>query len=256
MRVEAPAREQLLMRADFDDLPFVQADDPVAMPDRLQAMGDDDHRAPLDDLEHVLLDEALALVVERARGLVEDEDRRVDRQRARDGDALALAAGEIDAALLDERVIAVAQAADELVGAGEARHGDDLRAAHAGIGERDVLVQGAVEQQIFLQHDADLRAQPGGVDLRDVHAVDEHLPCLRDVEALDELRERRLAGAGPPHDSDDLTGPDRERDVLDRLRRAGLVAEGDAAKLDRALGGRQIAMREIERLGRHVEDVA
>ena len=34
------------------------------------------------------------------------------------------------------------------------------------VGERDVVVDRAVEQEIFLQHDADLAAQPGRIDLR------------------------------------------------------------------------------------------
>ena len=43
---------------------------------------------------HVLLDDALALIIERAGRLVEDQDARIDDQRAGDRDALALPAGE------------------------------------------------------------------------------------------------------------------------------------------------------------------
>ena len=127
---------------------------------------------------HVVLDDALALVVERAGRLVEDQDARVGGERAGDGDALALAAGEVGAALLDHRVVAVRQLGDELVGAGEPRHRDHLRARHGGIGERDVVVDRAVEQQVFLQHDADLAAQPAGIDLGDIDAVEQDLPLL------------------------------------------------------------------------------
>ena len=64
-----------------------------------------------DDVAHVALDDALALVVERAGRLVEDQDRRIGGERAGDGDALALAAGKVGAALLDHRVIALRQLA-------------------------------------------------------------------------------------------------------------------------------------------------
>ena len=59
--------------------------------------------------EHVerVLHEAFALAVERAGGLVEDEDGRVFQDGAGDGDALALAAGEFHAALADERAVAL-----------------------------------------------------------------------------------------------------------------------------------------------------
>ena len=43
---------------------------------------------------HVLLDDALALIVQCAGRLVEDQNARIGDERARDSDALALAAGE------------------------------------------------------------------------------------------------------------------------------------------------------------------
>ena len=53
--------------------------------------------------------EALGLVVERRGRFVEHQDRRVLEQRAGDGDALALAAGEALAELADHRVVALRQ---------------------------------------------------------------------------------------------------------------------------------------------------
>ena len=66
------------------------------------------------------LDDPLALVIERRGRLVEDQDRRIGGERAGDGDPLALAAGEIGAALLDHRVVALRQLVDEFVSPGEA----------------------------------------------------------------------------------------------------------------------------------------
>ena len=51
-------------------------------------------------------------------------------ERAGDGDALALPAGQVGAALLDQRVVAERQLGDELVGAGEPGGRDDQRARH------------------------------------------------------------------------------------------------------------------------------
>ena len=39
------------------------------------------------------------------------------------------------------------------------------------IGKRDVVVDRAVEQEVLLQDDADLAAQPASVDVADVDAV-------------------------------------------------------------------------------------
>ena len=55
------------------------------------------------------LDELLALGVEVAGGLVEDEDLRVGEDRAGDAEALPLPAGELEAALADERVVALGE---------------------------------------------------------------------------------------------------------------------------------------------------
>ena len=70
---------------------------------------------------HVLLDGALAFVVERAGRLVEDQDARVGDQRARDRDALALPARQAAAAFADDGVVALGQLQDEVVRAGERR---------------------------------------------------------------------------------------------------------------------------------------
>ena len=88
------------------------------------------------------------------RGLVD--------QRPCDGDALALTAGEIGAALLDHRVIALRQLGDELVRAGEPRRLHHHHPRHRGVAERDIFVDRSVEQDVFLQNDADLPAQPPG----------------------------------------------------------------------------------------------
>ena len=56
--------------------------------------------------EQLVLDRELDLAVERRGRLVEDQDRRVLEDHARDRDALALAARELDAALADVRVVA------------------------------------------------------------------------------------------------------------------------------------------------------
>src|SRR5437660_247429 len=82
--------------------------------------------------------------VERARRLVEDQDRRVAQDRARDRDALLLAAGEAVAALADHGVIAVGQARDQVVDARRARGLLELRVARVGTRETQVVAHGGV----------------------------------------------------------------------------------------------------------------
>ena len=96
------------MAAHLDDPALVEHDQPVHGGDGRQPVGDGDHRLALHQPVEALLDRRLDLRIERAGRLVEDQDRRVLEEDAGDRDALALAAGELDAALADMGVVAVA----------------------------------------------------------------------------------------------------------------------------------------------------
>ena len=77
-----------------------------------------------------------------ARGrLVQDQDRRVGQEGAGDRHPLALAAGQLDAALADQGGVALRQARDEVVGVGEPRRRLDLRLRRAGPAVGDVLAR-------------------------------------------------------------------------------------------------------------------
>ena len=119
-------REQLVVPADLDDAAALEHDDRVGAPDRGQPVRDDERRAVHHQVRERLLHEQLRFGVERGGRLVEDQNRRVLQQRARDRDPLALAAREPLAALADRRVVAVRQRRDEVVRVGGARGRLDL----------------------------------------------------------------------------------------------------------------------------------
>ena len=95
------------VRALLDQPAMVEHDDVVGIDHRREAMRDDDGRAALHHLGEGLLHPRLGLIVERRRGFVEHQDRRIAHDGARDGQPLALAAGERDAVLADQRVVAL-----------------------------------------------------------------------------------------------------------------------------------------------------
>ena len=121
---------------------------------------------PAPQVPQAVLDQRLALAVEARGRLVEDQDRRVGEDRARDRDALALAAGELDAALADHRVVALLELRDELVAVRDAADALDLRARRVRPREGDVLGDRAVEEEVVLQHDAEVRAVVAQADRR------------------------------------------------------------------------------------------
>src|SRR3984885_12916476 len=108
------------------------------------------------DLPHVLLYGPLALIVERAGRLVEDEYPRIGDERAGYRDALALAAGQARATLADDSVVAFGKPDDEVVGPGERGCRDHALHRHHRVGKCDVVADGPVEEHVLLKHHADL----------------------------------------------------------------------------------------------------
>ena len=141
----------------------LEHDDLVGQRDRREAVGDHERRAALHHLaQRRLISCSVEASTERG-GVVEDQDARVGEQRARDRDPLALAAGERQAALADERVVAVGQLVDEAVGLRAPRRLLDLLARRVGPRVGDVVVHGGGEEERVVGDDARSRgaARPG-----------------------------------------------------------------------------------------------
>ena len=97
---------QFVVGAGFADGAVAKHDDDIGVADGGEPVRDDEAGAALHQFLERLLHEPFAFGVERAGRLVEDQDGRVLEQRAGDGDALALAAGDFDAPLADEGRVA------------------------------------------------------------------------------------------------------------------------------------------------------
>ena len=165
-------RHQLLVPPRGDDLAVLEDGDHVGAPDRRQPVSHHDRR-PAD--HHRLqrrLDGALRLGVQRARRLVEEEDPGVLEDGPRDGHALLLPAGELDAPLAGAGVVASGQRRVELVRVRGPRGGDDLLlrgVAFLAVG--DVGADRVVEQDGLLAHQPHLLPQKPDFEVLDVDAV-------------------------------------------------------------------------------------
>ncbi|MNJ69368.1 hypothetical protein D3C77_657110 [compost metagenome] len=114
-------------------------------------MGDGNHGFALHHLIEAFLNGHFDFGVQRAGSLVKEQDRGVLEHHAGNRDALALAAGKLDATLAHQGVVAamalpVAQLADELIGLGTGRGTADLGVARIGSAVGDVVANGAVQQ--------------------------------------------------------------------------------------------------------------
>ena len=207
---------ELHRRADLRDDAVVEHHDLVGERHRLDLIvGDVDHRrlevlVQLGDLDaHLHAQHG----VEVGQRLVEEEHLRLAHQRPADGDALALAAGELRRPAVEE--FSSCSMLRDFVGAlldhVLRRLGDAER-------ERDVLAHRHVRvERVGLEHHGD--APLGRRHVGDVDAVDEDLPCGDHLEAGDHAQQRGLAAAGRPEQGAELALVDGEVEHLDCLDR-------------------------------------
>src|SRR5579883_2599372 len=209
---------QLGMAAVLDDPPVIEHEDPIEVAHRRQAVGDHQGCAALHQAIHGVPDQRLRLAVEARGRLVQDQDARISQEGARDRHTLALAAGQLDAALAHPRGVALRLALDERIGMREPGCPLDLRLRRIGPAIGDVFGERAMEQERLLLDDRHLLPKALLRDTGDVLAIDGDVTGLDIVQPLHELDEGRLARARPADQADALAGRDLDRQpVIDGL---------------------------------------
>ena len=214
------------MRADLGDAAaLVEDDDLVGCRDRVELVGDDDEGRVAPQGCHGVCDARFILGVERARGLVEENDGRSFQVRTCDGDALAFAAGQRAASLPDGGVPAKRQAFDDLVDSAQAGRFLNVRPGSVGVSDAHVSLEGVVEEVDVLEDKGQLRHEVGRVPIPNVPTANEHASSVHVVEACDEARNGGLATARGAHDRGHGSGFHVEGHAL-QDRAVGLVGEG------------------------------
>ena len=178
--------EQLVVAAVLDDAAVLEHQDRSASTtvDRRCAMIS--VVRPAERRRSAALDQALGAGVERRGRLVEDQDRRVLQDHARDRDPLLLAARELQARARRPWCRSRPAGRDEVVDLRRARRGLDLGLGGAGAAVGDVRPDGVVEQDGVLRHQADRGAQGLLSDVAQVLAVDQDRALAHVVEAEQE----------------------------------------------------------------------
>src|SRR5690606_15414796 len=205
-RVSPTHREQLGVRAALDDPAVLHDEDRVRVTDRREAVGDHERGAALAQRGHRMLDEHLGARVDRARRLVEDEDRGVGEEGSRDRQQLLLPRRDVRVVVVEHRVVALGQGPYEAVDIGRLGSRDDLRTACVVDPVGDVLGDRPAHEPRVLQDHAHLRAQLVARELARVDAVERDAPGVDLVEAHEQVHERRLACTGRADDRDRLAG--------------------------------------------------
>ena len=99
----------------LDDPPFVEDDDPTRVADRADPVRGDDGRPPGERIAQRMQDGRFRVRVDRREGIVEEDDRGSPGERPGQCRALLLAAGQIDAAFAEHRLVAGRERRDGLV---------------------------------------------------------------------------------------------------------------------------------------------
>src|ERR1700728_1257520 len=103
-RVAPALADKVIVGAFLDKTPVIERQDAVGKAHRGQTVGNNENCASYRDLRKIPLKDLLTLVIERARGLVENHYPRFGQQCAGDCNALALATGKAASAFGDNRI--------------------------------------------------------------------------------------------------------------------------------------------------------
>ncbi len=238
-RIGAARGEQLAVAALIDDAALIQHHQPVHARDGREPVRDGNDGASAHQPVELLLDRRLDLGIERRGRFVQDQDRRILEDHPSNRDALALPAGELDAALAHMRVEAapslpIFERLDEFQGMGAHRRRAHLLFVRLRPAVADVVADRAVQERGVLSHHGDVGAQALLGHQRNVLPVDQDPAFLRLEEPEQQVDQGRLAGAGLADQADALAGLDLEVDAMDHAA-LGPVAEAQGLELDPAV---------------------
>ena len=198
----------------LNDLSVLQNHDGVGVAHGGEAVGDHKGSPFSHQTVHALLDVLFRSRIDRARRFIEDQDRCLGYRRSRDIKKLSLALAQVRAIALNNGVIALWKPHDKGMGRCHLRRLNDLLIGSIQSSVADILHDRPRKQMGVLKHHGDMAAQLVPLNMTDINAVDGDGPALDIVEAVDEVRDRRLPGSRGTHEGDLLSRLCVKADIL------------------------------------------
>ena len=200
-------------------------------------LGDDDLGGVGDLFPESLPDHGIGVGIHRGGGVVQDQDLGLFQQSTCDTQALLLTAGNVGAALFDVGVVAIGEAADEVIGAGQLTGMDHFFVGGVGIAPAEVILDGAGEEDVLLEDHGDLIAEGFYIVVPDIDAAHFQSAGGNVIQTGNQLDQGGLGRTGDTQDAHGHTGLDVQIDVLQRIPGRGFgIAEGYVLKVDGAVG--------------------
>ena len=198
----------------LDDLSILQNHDGVGVAHGGEAVGDHKGSPFSHQTVHALLDVLFCSRIDGARRFIEDQNRCLGYRRSRDIKKLSLALTQVRAVALQNRVIALGKPHDKGMGRCHLRCLNDLLVGGIKPSVPDIFHDRSRKQVGILKHHGDMAAQLVPLNMADINAVDGDGPALDIIEAVDEVRDRRLSGSRGTHEGDLLPRPRLEANIL------------------------------------------
>ena len=221
------------MGARFDDLALLQHHDPVRLGNRAEPVRDGQHCAPLAGGAQRVLDLLFRVGVERACCLVQQQDRRVLEQRARNPHALLFTARQLEPTLTHGRVVPVRQTHNEIMDLGGAGGVKDVLFARVVPAIGDVVADRVIEQHGVLRHHADGRVQTVLRHRTHILPIDAQRAVPHIVEAKEQPPDGGFARPGGANDGHGLSRFGHNRHSA-QDGPCGVIAKGHVVQLDPA----------------------
>ena len=228
------------MVAAFQDAPVLDEDDLIGVPQRSEAMGDDEGRAVRRMFLERFANTLFGTGVDGGHGIVEHQDRRPQQRGPGDGHPLLLPAGQRHPALPHQGLVLFRQLVDEPVDLGGGGGVLDGGVIGPRIAVGDVVLKRGREQERILLNHAHGPAQGLEGDVANVLAVHRDPAAADIVVAGKKMGDGGLAAARWADDPEGLAPFHPERyPAQDRRRPLTRIGKGYVLKLKDAVGGLQ-----------------
>ena len=215
---------EFVVCAFFLDFAVVQHQDPVAVLDGAEPVGDDEAGAvqAVQGFRNLFL----GLVVQGGCGFVEDQDFRPGRDGPGDHDPLLLAAGDVAGAFGNLGLHAHGHFADVIGDAGKLRSLPGLVQGQLGRGDCDVGIDRPGEELAALHDDAEVLPKGMGINILYVIMIIENGSLLRGFKRQEQAHQRGFSAACAADNGHIFPGTDFHAQVVDDIGRILAVAEG------------------------------
>ena len=215
-RIEPAGRSQRLMRALLDNAALVEHQNTIARQHRRQPMSNDNRGALTHQLRKRRSNLGLAFGVERRGRLVEQQQRRIAQDCARDRNPLPLSARERNAALANLRFHSCRQRRDKRSGMRVLGGARDLGVGRIRPAEANIVAHRACEHNAVLRHQRNPRPQLRRIEIGEPHTVKCDASGYGIVEAQQQMKNRAFAGSRRADDRDFLAPRNVKRHTIER----------------------------------------